>query len=135
MAGIENVRAALETALNGMSPALNTVWENGDFTPTTDTAYQRVHILFASPDNAQYGDTYQEIGYMQVDLMYPLGVGTLDVNARAELLRATFTRGNSFTSSGVVTIIQKTPEVMPGRAEEDRWVVSVVIRFYANIGV
>ena len=135
MTGIENIRAALETALSGMSPTLDTAWENSDFTPVTGTAYQRVHILFTSPDNTQYGDTYQETGYMQVDLMYPSGAGTSAVNARAELLRSTFTRGNSFTSSGVTTIIQKTPEVMPGRAEEDRWAVSVVIRFYANIGV
>lgn len=133
MAGIENIRAALETTLNGISPSLSTAWENSDFTPVTDTAYQRCHILFASPDNAQYGDTYQEIGYMQVDLMYPLSVGTATVNARTELLRTTFKRGYSFTSGGVTTVIQRTPEVMPGRAEEDRWVVSVVIRFYANI--
>ena len=134
MAGIENIRAALETALAGVSPALSTAWENSDFTPVSGTPYQACHILFSSPDNAQFGDSYQEIGYMQIDLRYPLGVGTSAINTRAQLLRSTFERGNSLVNGGVTTIIQKTPEVMPGRVEDDRWVVSVIVRFYSNIG-
>lgn len=133
MAGIASIRAALETALAGVTPPLVTVWENTSFEATADTPYQICNILFASPDNNEYGSGYQELGYMQIKLMYPLDAGTFDINARAELLRTTFARGNSFTNGGVITIIQKTPEIRPGHVEGDRWAVAVLIRFFANI--
>lgn len=133
MTGSENVRAALEMALNGMSSALATAYENDSFVPVNGTPYQICSILFAAPDNSQYGDRHQELGYMQVKLMYPLGVGTSVVNARVEMLRTTFARGNTFMSGSVTVVIQRTPEIMPGRAEDDRWAVPVIIRFFANI--
>ena len=133
MAGIENIRSALETALDGMSPTVDTTWENVPFEPTAGTAYQICNILFASPDNNEYGSRHQEQGYMQVKLMYPLDAGTADINTRAELLRITFARGNSFTRSGVTTVISRTPEVRAGQVEGDRWAVAVLIRFFANI--
>lgn len=133
MSGVVNIRAALETALNAMSPALATAWENMAYTPVAGTAYQQVHILFAAPDNLEFGSHHREVGYMQVKLMYPLQVGTATIAARAELIRTTFYRGASFTSSGVTVVIEKTPEVSPGSVEGDRWAVPVKVRFFANI--
>ena len=125
------IRAALETALNGMT-ALATAYENAPYMPVAGTPYQQVHILFADPDNLEYGSRHRELGYMQVKLMYPLQVGTATVAARAELIRTTFYRGASFTSSGVTVIVEKTPEVGSGQVEGDRWAVPVRVRFFAN---
>ena len=133
MAGIVNIRAALETALNGMSPTLSTAWENVAFVPVAGTAYQQVNILFAKPDNREFGNRHQELGYLQIKLMYPLQIGTSTIAARAELLRATFKRGNSFTSSGVTVMVTDTPEVSAGGVEGDRYAVPVKIRFVAQI--
>lgn len=127
------VRAALETALNAMSPALSTAWENAAFVPVAGTPYQQVNILFATPDNLEFGSNHRELGYMQVRLNYPQGVGTATAAARAELIRTTFYRGASFTSGGVTVVIEKTPEVSPGSVEGDRFVIPVKVRFYANI--
>ena len=130
------VRRALQTALSGMTPALTTVFENEAGTPPAPTvAYQKAMVLFAEPDNATYGGTYQELGFMQVDLMYPEGAGPGAAATRAELLRTTFARGNSFTSGGVTVIIQRTPELLPARNEGGRYVQPVRIRFFANIEV
>lgn len=131
---VVSIRAALETALNGMSPSLSTAWENASFTPINGTAYQQVHLLFAEPENVEYGSRHREIGYMQVKLMYPLKNGTATAAARAELLRATFARGNTFTSGAVTVMIMRTPEIQPGAIEDDRYAVNVIIRFFANIG-
>lgn len=128
------IRAALETALNGMSPALSTAWENAVFQPVADTPYQQVHVLFATPSNPEYGSRHQELGYVQVKLMYPLQVGTSTVAARADLIRNTFKRGSSFTSGTVTVVVNKTPEVSPGSVEGDRYAVPVKISFFANIG-
>lgn len=133
MSGIVNIRAALETALNAMSPSLATAWENASFLPVAGTPYQQVNVLFASPDNTTFGSAHREVGFMQVKLMYPLQVGTSVVAARAELIRTAFKRGNSFTSGGVTVRIEKTPEVSPGSVDGDRWAVPVKVRFFASI--
>lgn len=130
---VVKIRAALETALNAMSPALSTAWENAAFTPVAGTAYQQVNILFAAPDNMEFGSRHRELGYMQVRLMYPQAVGTSTVAARAELIRTTFYRGASFTNGGVTVIVEKTPEVGAGTIDGDRFVIPVKIRFFANI--
>ncbi len=127
-----NIKAALETALNGMSPALATAWENSAYTPVTGTAYQRVNLLFADPDNEEYGPGHLDQGYMQVTLMYPLGAGDSTARARGELLRTTFARGNSFTASGQITTITRTPAIGQGAPDGDRWAVPVKIRFHSR---
>lgn len=131
---IDKVRSALETALNAMTPALSTAWENGPFTPINGTAYQRVNLLTAEPENPSIGNTlYREIGILQITLMYPKDTGSGGANARAELIRTTFKRGNSFTKDGVKVIVERTPEVSPGRVDGDRWSVPVRVRWYANV--
>lgn len=126
------IRAALETALSGMSPALATAWENVPFAPVNGTAYQRVFLLAAEPDNPEMGRFTTDRGYMQVSLAYPLDTGPNAAQARAELIRDTFYRGASFVSSGITAQVEKTPEIAPARIEEDRYVVPVKIRFFAN---
>lgn len=127
------VRAALEVALAAMSPALATGWENVNFTPTVGTPYQLAFLLRAQPENPEIGRFTVERGIFQVSLYYPLGTGPAAAEARAELIRTTFYRGASFTASGVTTIIERTPEISPGRAEDDRWVIPVRARFFAHI--
>lgn len=127
------IRAALETALNGMTPALPTAWENAAFSPVAGMPYQAVHILFAEPDNIEFGSAHRELGYMQVTLRYPLQTGTAEIAARAELLRNTFYRGATFTSGSVKVVIDRTPEVGSGYVDGDRFVIPVTIRFFANI--
>jgi len=133
MSGVVNIRAALETALNGMSPALATSFENAAFVPVAGTPYQKVHMLFAQPDNQEFGSRHRELGFMQVTLMYPLGVGTSLINARAELIRSTFYRGAAFVNGGVTVTVSDTPEVSPGDVDGDRYMIPVKIRFFSNI--
>jgi hypothetical protein len=128
------VRAALETALNAMTTKIATAWENDEFTPPADTVpYQAVNLLTARPVNQEMGRAYVESGFMQVTLRYPLKKGPAAATARAEALRATFYRGATFTASGVRTIIEQTPEIMPGFADQNRWAIPVRIRFYAEV--
>lgn len=126
------VRQALETALDGMTPALATAWENMPYQPTPGTPYQRVYLLAAEPDNPEMGTTATERGYLQVTLCYPLDKGPGDAMSRAELIRSTFVRGTSFVASGVTTTIEKTPEIAPAMIEADRYCLPVKIRFFAH---
>lgn len=126
------VRAALEVALAAMSPALATAWENIPYSPDVGVPYQRVYLLAAEPNNPEMGRYVTEQGFLQVSLAYPLNAGPGAAMERAELIRSIFYRGASFTASGVTTVIERTPEIAPGRIEDDRYVVPVKIRFFAH---
>jgi hypothetical protein len=129
------IRAALETALNGITPTIATAWENSAFLSLASSVpYQQVNVLFAEPDDPTYGDTYHlEQGFMQVKLMYPLQAGSLAAMTRAELIRMTFYRGASFSNGGITVVISRTPSISPGNVEGDRWAVIVKIRFTAQV--
>lgn len=128
------VRAALEVALNAMTPAIATAWENNAFAPpASSTPYQAAFVLWGTPDNPEMGASYFEQGIFQVSLFYPLQAGTSAAATRAGLLRALFRRGASFTNSGVVVTVRSTPEVSAGTVDGDRWFVPVKVRFSAFI--
>jgi hypothetical protein len=127
-------RAALETQLATITPALATVYENTEYTPTVGTAYQECYSLFATPENPTMGDGYHRVlGIFQVNLFYPLLAGPGTAYARAELIKAAFPRGSSFTSGAVTVIVDRTPEIGNGRIEGDRYMLPVKIPFFANI--
>lgn len=130
---IVQVRAALETALDSMTPALATAWQNVPFTPVLGVPYQRATLLTAEPYHQEFGAVYQELGYLHVDLFYPQSVGAGVVEARAELLRATFKRGATFINGGIATTISATPELASAYNDGDRFVRPVKIRFHAYI--
>lgn len=128
------IRAALETQLSAITPALPTAWENAPFEPPAGAPYQRVNLIPAPPENPTFGDGFRrERGMLQVTLAYPLGSGPAQAAARSELIRQAFPRGASLTAGGIVTTIEKTPEIGPGLIEGDRYAVPVRVRFFANI--
>lgn len=128
------IRAALESQLNAMTPALTTVWENSTVTPTSGTPYQRTNLLRANPDNPTIGAThYRELGVFQVSLHYPLNAGPSPAETRAELVRTQFKRGTTLTSGGITVTIDGTPTIASGFVDGDRWVVPVSIPYWANI--
>ncbi len=126
------VRVALETALAAASVGFPTAYENVPYTPTPGTAWQAVYVMFAEPDNPEIGTRYTERGVMQVNLFYPLDAGPGAAETRAETLRSAFAYGTSLTSGGVTTIIVKTPEIGPGRVEDDWYLKPVKVRFEAQ---
>lgn len=131
---IRALRAALEVALNSISPSLATQFENVPFTPTAGTAYQRVNLLRAPPENPAIGaGMHRDIGVMQVTLCYPIGPGPQNAETRAESIRTAFSRGASFTSGAVTVHITNTPTVGPAYIETDRYCVPVSIRYHANV--
>ena len=137
---VEKVRTALEVAVFAMTPTLLTSWENQDFTPPAQTTagipWQEVRFIFNEPDNSALGPSYyQERGVMQIVLHYPAGKGAHAAAARAELIRTTFARGESFSNGGVTTLIEKTPRIGQGilDAVHREWVLPVLIRFKADI--
>ena len=129
---ILSIRKSLEVGLNSITPALETAWRNIDHTPTEGVPYQQVFIKYGTPDNISYGSQYREIGYMQINLMYPVGVGTNDIDARAMLIRAKFARTETFVDNGIKTTITKTPVIYDGFVDGDRYRMTIRIPFHVN---
>ena len=129
-----SIRAALESKLATITPAISTAYENVTFTPVTGTAYQACYTMPAEPYNGTLGDGfYREQGIFQVSLFYPQGVGPNTAETRAGLIRAAFKRGTVLTSGSVKVQINDTPYIGQGRADGDRWMVVVRVRWSAGI--
>ena len=128
------IRSALEVALAAMSPAMPTAYENAPFIPVVGVAYQRAFLLTAQPENTEMGNTrHTEIGIFQISLNYPLSTGPRDATLRAELIRSTFYQGRTFSAGGIDATVENTPEIAPGRVEDERYVVPVKIRFFSHV--
>jgi hypothetical protein len=125
------IRATLEGALNSMTPALSTAWQNVPFTPISGTPYQRATLLFATPDNREVGGNFQELGFLQVDLFYPQSVGPKAAESRADLIRSAFKCGASFGGVQVTA----TPEIKPAYNDGDRFVIPIRVRFNTYVSV
>lgn len=128
-----SIKSALETALAGITPELPTAWENVSYTPVLGQAYQETLISLDPINNTAGKGHYAEIGIFKVTLNYPLGNGSADALTRADLIRATFTRGAAFTSGGVTALIDKTAEVGAGIREDGWYRVNVFIFFRAEV--
>jgi NAD(P)-dependent dehydrogenase (short-subunit alcohol dehydrogenase family) len=128
-----SIRSALETALAGISPAVTIAYENAPFSPVVDVPYQRATLLPAEPDNREIGPGYTERGLFQVDLFYPKDKGPKDALARAALIRSTFAYATELASGGVKVNIIATPQIAPARADGDRFMVPVKIRWHSRI--
>lgn len=127
-----DIGIALDTQLNAMTPALATAWENTEYEPVTGTPYQRVYLLPATTANPTYGDTQAlESGIFQVSLCYPELEGSGDALARAELIRAQFTRGLTLTSGGITVRIKNTPSISPARQEPGLYIIDVSVPYFA----
>ena len=131
---IINIRAALETALNSVSPSILTAWENLEFAPpAANVPYQRAYMLLAKPDNFEMGANYAELGIFHINLMYPKSTGSRAAAIRCELLRELFHRGATFEFSGTRVIVTLTPDVVPGFIEGDRFIIAVKVPFSSFI--
>lgn len=111
-----------------------TEWENTSFTPVVGVPYQRVHVLFAEPENPTFGvDHVRETGFMQITLHFPKQVGTGAINARIELIREVFKRNTTLEFGGVKVIVTKTPEKAGGAPLEQSYAVAVRVPFRCDI--
>ena len=128
------IRTALETKLNALTPSLATAWESVPFTPVVGTAYQQVNLMIADTLNPTLGGTHYRIkGFMQVLLCYPPNAGAKTAATRADLLVNHFKRGTSLTSAGITVIIDKTPSIAPALIDGVLYKIPVSIYFSADI--
>ena len=130
---IEKIRTALEIAVNGITPALPTAWQNDSFDPVKGIAWQRVTILTGRPENQVMDASYKENGILRFSLFYPLREGTALISQRVDLIRTVFPRDTKLVKDNVTVTTVGTPEKTSEQVETDWYSVVIDIRFYSEI--
>lgn len=130
----DKIRAALETHLSALTPAISTAWENTKFTPVNGTPYQMAFVKYATPDDRILGCARRyELGFMQVTLCYPIDKGAAAIETRANLLREHFKRGTVLSHSGQFLQIINTPSKAVLGSDGAVFKIAVSINFRAEV--
>jgi hypothetical protein len=106
-----------------------TSWPNAMFQSVVGVPYAKIDWVDAAPSEPTQGGGFRvELGYMQATLVYPPGIGTGAVTARAELIRSYFAKGTTLVQDGLRITIPQTPQYGSDVQEQDTY--QKVIRIY-----
>lgn len=130
------IRAALETKLNALTPAISTAWENVIFTPVNGVPYQKVDLMIADNKDLVVSDSsFLVVGFMQVLLVYPIGSGVKSSTIRADLICNHFKRGLQLTNGGYIVEVNKSPRVSPAYIDGAYYKMPITISFKCFISL
>jgi len=125
------IRAALETRLSELLPAVPIIWREKTPPKGFDEKSPYCKAFVVPADNQTLGlreKTTRHIGFLQVSLCYPTGKGMAAVEAQAAALQAHFPAGLVLESGGVKVRIRGKPSVT-APVGESPIVVPVTIRY------
>lgn len=130
---IKEVKKAIRTRLNALTPKLPTAYEGIDFV-APEGMYQRLQFVVNPPTDPTFGTYfYRENVEVQIFVADKLGVGTTAAEERAELLRSWFDKGLTLTEGNVRMHVLRTPQVSAAVVAADRIIVPVLIQVTAEI--
>ena len=131
-----NIRKAFEKKLIAMPLGLGvsaTAFENVSFTPTTNQPYQLSRLVPLPVENPSFGDNYhREVGFYQVVLSYPRGVGVGGLTTMADKVKDYFKRGTTLVEGSDKIIVDRTPETSPVYINDTRAEITIRIRYYSE---
>lgn len=124
------ITAALEKAVAAASTGIKCVLANDPvYTPADGTPYQIVDVLFAKPDNREFGPNYDQPGFCQVRVSYPKGLGAGLALARAQAICDALPRATTLTQGSTNVSIHETPYVGAPIPDPNRFILPVTIPF------
>lgn len=129
-----NIRRAFEKSLTALNSDIATAYENSEFKPVVGQPYQRLQLAPNPVENPTIGDNYyREVGQFQVFLCYPTHSGTGDALTKAHLIRNTYFRGFTMVEGDTEIIISGTPRIDGAIITSDRYIVPVIISYFASV--
>lgn len=132
---ILNIRRAFEKAIQPLSGVnLEIAYENVEYEPKTGVAFMALQLSPRPVENPTIGDSYyREVGEFQIFLCYPSRTGSELAFTKAQEIRDSFERGMTLVEGGTEVIIQRTPKINGAMIAEDRYVVPVIIEYFASV--
>lgn len=127
-----NIRKALQTRLLGVVASSSVEWENSNFTaPALNVPYYKANLLRGGSENLAI-DTMDSdrVGIFQVTLLFPVDVGTLTLETKADEIIAHFV-GQTLVETDVKVKILNQPyfNLLPSTA--DRFIGAISIPYEA----
>lgn len=132
MALSSDIISALQIRLQAIANPLPTQWPNTGYEPIAGTPYQQVFFRFAKPMNPEISPLYQDTGYMQITLRYPIDGGAKAVVDQAETLRNWFPWGLFLQANTHNLRIIATASLDGAFVDANRYCIPVKIYFNAN---
>ena len=135
-----DIRVALEARVReilGSSWFAHIVYENEPYAPSRGQPYVVVEIDFATPSADEMGESYQEIGLMDLKLLFPTDAGWGDAQAEADRLCTGFKRKTTMVQNSTTVQVHQPPAQTPGFPVTDRgrpsYALPVRVPFFANV--
>jgi hypothetical protein len=126
------IRAALESRLKTLTPAIPIVWQVKTPAKTFNPKDPYIKAFLMPASNRTLGlseKTTVHKGIFQVSLCYPTGFGMRDVEAMAAAVQQHFPAGLVLEAEGVKVRIRGKPDIAADLGVESPLVVPVSIRY------
>lgn len=129
--GVEN---ALLTAVSSTLSGWAIEYPNSRFTAPTGTKYARVFVVQGGSEAMTLGTggTDEDVGFLQIDMFYPLDIDRSTSSTDYDTVRASFKRGTVFTASGQSVRCTSCTRT-EGQREDDRYRITVTCYWQAEI--
>jgi len=140
MSGHTEILAALKSRLMAAAPgaavaSTSIAWENKAFKPVAGTRYYRATFLPGEPRAAAVGESAANrcVGIFQIDVFDPPNKLDVATRTEAERIAACFKRGTALVYNGVNVRIEKAYTTKGDSSDPAWFMVSVVVRWRADI--
>lgn len=131
---INKVYTAYISKINSITPKIDTVYENKEYTPINGKPYQEIYIM-PSDNIAPYMNetSYNMEGLIQITLCYPLNEGRTSAMDRASLYMNLFPFADNFTSDGLTVRQAGMPKITNLGINDNRYKIVLRVGFVAVI--
>lgn len=120
--------------IGGSVSANLTSWPNAIFQTVIGVPYVKIDWIDAAASEPTQGGGFKiEQGYMQATLVYPSGIGSGALVARAELIRSYFAKGLVLIQDGLRVTIPQEPQLGSDTQSHEQY--TKVIRIYHSTQV
>lgn len=131
---LNKVYTAFITKLNTLTPLIDTVFENKDYTPIAGKEYQEVYILPSSNIAPYINETLYEMeGLIQITLNYPPNDGRSKCMDRANLYMGLFPVGTVLTIDSLKIRTKGVPQITNLGVADGRYKIALRVGFSAML--
>ena len=129
---MNRIYTAFITKINTLTPLIDTVFENKDYTPIAGKEYQEVYILPSSNNVPYINETsYEMEGLVQITLCYPINEGRSKAMDRANLYMGLFPVGTVLTIDSLKIRVKGVPQITNLGIVDGRYKIALRVGFLA----
>lgn len=129
---MNRIYTAFITKINTLTPLIDTVYENKDYTPIAGKEYQEVYILPSSNIAPYINETLYEMeGLIQITLNYPPNDGRSKCMDRANLYMGLFPVGTVLTIDSLKVRTKGVPQITNLGIVDGRYKIALRVGFLA----